>query len=101
MKKEDIHLKPLTPGEVARFTVTERAVCGGRTQFIPTVFTASFQLRRGDLRSPVLCGGSTPPPYGIRLLFFSIRSKKRRCGRDAASHCTHQKSVAWSGTQSR
>ena len=31
MKKEDIHLKPLTPGEVARFTVTERAVCGGRT----------------------------------------------------------------------
>ncbi len=31
LKKEDIHLKPHTLGEVARFTVTERAVCGGRT----------------------------------------------------------------------
>jgi len=101
-KKEDIHLKPLTPGEVARLTVTERAVCGGRTQFIPTVFTASFQLRRGDLWSPVLQhGGSKPTPYGIRLLFFSIHSKKKRCGRDAASHCTHQKALRGPGTQSQ
>ena len=80
MKKEDIHLKPLTPGEVARFTVTERAVCGGRTQFIPTGrIQNSHKLRRGDLWSPVLQhGGSKPPPYGIRLLFSSIHSKKTK-----------------------
>ena len=82
----------------------EGCMCG-RTQFIPTGrIQNSHKLRRGDLRSPVLQhGGSKPPPYGIRLLFSSIHSKKsvagatqrsftltlKRCGRDAASHCTH------------
>ena len=36
--------------------VTERAVCGGRTQFIPTVYANYFApTRRGDLWSPPPC----------------------------------------------
>ena len=39
LKKEDIHLKPLTPGEVAPSGDGEGlfSVLGGRTQFIPTM----------------------------------------------------------------
>ena len=38
-----------------------------------------------------------PPPYGIRLLFFSIHSKKRRCGRDAAKFHTNFKALRGPG----
>ena len=66
MKKEDIHLKPLTPGEVARFTVTERAVCAGeRSLFLP----GEYKIRTNSVGET--CGlpfyntaGASPRPTG-------------------------------------
>ena len=54
LKKEDIHLKPLTPGKVARSIVTERAFINawqanaGR----PYLTTDDLSPRMGVLRSP-------------------------------------------------
>ena len=54
LKKEDIHLKPLTPGEVARLAVTERAFINAwlANAVYPNLTTDDLSPRMGALWSP-------------------------------------------------
>ena len=54
LEKEDIHLKPLTPGEVARSIVTERAFINAwrANAVCPYLTTDDLSPRMGVLWSP-------------------------------------------------
>ena len=75
LKKEDFHLKPLTPGEVARLAVTERDYCwGGRTQFAPTMLTFSRTNPVGET-----CGlpQNNPTVFSLSLEATSLAKQRR------------------------